>query len=91
LKAAIDELRRGEELPRHLLRKPIMLLTNMLNLNELAKSGKLDPVIGRDEKLDVSCTNITRTGPSNPMLVGEPGLVKLQLRRLAHRSDWLMF
>ncbi|MGK0175302.1 MAG: ATP-dependent Clp protease ATP-binding subunit ClpB, partial [Ulvibacter sp.] len=56
------------------------------NLNELAKSGKLDPVIGRDEEIRRILQILTRRTKNNPMLVGEPGTGKTAIAEgLAHR------
>jgi ATP-dependent Clp protease ATP-binding subunit ClpB len=46
------------------------------NLNELAKDGKLDPVIGRDEEIRRVLQILTRRTKNNPMLVGEPEVGK---------------
>jgi ATP-dependent Clp protease ATP-binding subunit ClpB len=56
------------------------------NLNELAQSGKLDPVIGRDEEIRRVLQILTRRTKNNPMLVGEPGVGKTAIAEgLAHR------
>ncbi len=47
-----------------------------INLNELAKSGKIDPVIGRDQELDRVMQVLCRRKKNNPLLVGEPGVGK---------------
>lgn len=46
------------------------------NLNELAKKGKLDPVIGRDEEIRRTIQVLTRRTKNNPVLIGEPGVGK---------------
>lgn len=46
------------------------------NLNDLARSGKLDPVIGRDEEIRRTLHILTRRSKNNPILVGEPGVGK---------------
>ena len=46
------------------------------NLNEMARSGKLDPVIGRDEEIRRTLHILTRRSKNNPILVGEPGVGK---------------
>ncbi|PJZ68393.1 ATP-dependent chaperone ClpB [Leptospira perolatii] len=46
------------------------------NLNELAKNGKLDPVIGRDEEIRRTIQVLTRRTKNNPVLIGEPGVGK---------------
>ena len=56
------------------------------NLNELAKAGKIDPVIGRDEEIRRVLQILTRRTKNNPMLVGEPGAGKTAIAEgLAHR------
>jgi ATP-dependent Clp protease ATP-binding subunit ClpB len=56
------------------------------NLNELARSGKLDPVIGRDEEIRRTLHILSRRSKNNPMLVGEPGVGKTAIvEGLAHR------
>jgi ATP-dependent Clp protease ATP-binding subunit ClpB len=56
------------------------------NLNELARTGKLDPVIGRDEEIRRVLQILTRRTKNNPMLVGEPGVGKTAIAEgLAHR------
>jgi ATP-dependent Clp protease ATP-binding subunit ClpB len=56
------------------------------NLNEMAKAGKLDPVIGRDEEIRRVLQILTRRTKNNPMLVGEPGVGKTAIAEgLAHR------
>ena len=47
-----------------------------INLNERAKSGKLDPVIGRDEEVRRVLQILSRRTKNNPILVGEPGVGK---------------
>ncbi|MFN9025514.1 MAG: AAA family ATPase, partial [Akkermansiaceae bacterium] len=46
------------------------------NLNEMARQGKLDPVIGRDEEIRRTLHILTRRSKNNPILVGEPGVGK---------------
>lgn len=56
------------------------------NLNELARSGKLDPVIGRDEEIRRVLQILSRRTKNNPILVGEPGVGKTAIAEgLAHR------
>lgn len=56
------------------------------NLNEMASSGKLDPVIGRDEEIRRTLHILSRRSKNNPMLVGEPGVGKTAIvEGLAHR------
>ena len=55
------------------------------NLNEMARSGKLDPVIGRDEEIRRTLHILSRRTKNNPILVGEPGVGKTAIAEgLAH-------
>lgn len=57
-----------------------------INLNEMARSGKLDPVIGRDEEIRRVLQILSRRTKNNPMLVGEPGVGKTAIAEgIAHR------
>lgn len=57
-----------------------------INLNERAKSGKLDPVIGRDEEIRRVLQILSRRTKNNPILIGEPGVGKTAIAEgLAHR------
>ena len=56
------------------------------NLNEMAREGKLDPVIGRDEEIRRTLHILSRRSKNNPILVGEPGVGKTAIAEgLAHR------
>lgn len=56
------------------------------NLNDLARSGKLDPVIGRDEEIRRVLQILTRRTKNNPILIGEPGVGKTAIAEgIAHR------
>lgn len=56
------------------------------NLNELAKQGKLDPVIGRDDEIRRVLQILTRRTKNNPILIGEPGVGKTAIAEgIAHR------
>ncbi|NVK66697.1 MAG: ATP-dependent chaperone ClpB [Flavobacteriales bacterium] len=56
------------------------------NLNELAKTGKLDPVIGRDDEIRRVLQILTRRTKNNPILIGEPGVGKTAIAEgIAHR------
>lgn len=87
LKAAIDELRKGERVTSASTEDTYNSLNKFAkNLNELAKNGKLDPVIGRDEEIRRVLQILTRRTKNNPMLVGEPGVGKTAIAEgLAHR------
>lgn len=57
-----------------------------INLNEAAKNGKLDPVIGRDEEIRRILQILSRRTKNNPILIGEPGTGKTAIvEGLAHR------
>lgn len=87
LLAAIDEMRKGERVTSASAEETYNSLNKYAkNLNELAKSGKLDPVIGRDEEIRRVLQILTRRTKNNPMLVGEPGVGKTAIAEgLAHR------
>src|SRR5690606_39841228 len=56
------------------------------NLNQFAESGKLDPVIGRDEEIRRVIQILSRRTKNNPILVGEPGVGKTAIAEgIAHR------
>lgn len=87
LKAAIDELRKGERVTSSSAEETYNALNKYAkNLNELARNGKLDPVIGRDEEIRRVLQILTRRTKNNPMLIGEPGVGKTAIAEgLAHR------
>ncbi|WP_309640976.1 ATP-dependent chaperone ClpB [Flavobacterium sp.] len=87
LQTAIDELRKGERVTSASAEETYNALNKYArNLNELAKNGKLDPVIGRDEEIRRVLQILTRRTKNNPMLVGEPGVGKTAIAEgLAHR------
>jgi ATP-dependent Clp protease ATP-binding subunit ClpB len=87
LEAAINEIRKGERVTSASAEETYNALNKYAkNLNELAKSGKLDPVIGRDEEIRRVLQILTRRTKNNPMLVGEPGVGKTAIAEgLAHR------
>ncbi|KDN56464.1 ATP-dependent chaperone ClpB [Flavobacterium seoulense] len=87
LKATIEELRKGERVTSASAEETYNSLNKYAkNLNELARSGKLDPVIGRDEEIRRVLQILTRRTKNNPMLVGEPGVGKTAIAEgLAHR------
>jgi ATP-dependent Clp protease ATP-binding subunit ClpB len=87
LESAITELRKGERVTSASAEETYNALNKYAkNLNELAKSGKLDPVIGRDEEIRRVLQILTRRTKNNPMLVGEPGVGKTAIAEgLAHR------
>lgn len=87
LKAAIDELRKGGRVTSQSAEETYNSLNKYAkNLNELVDSGKLDPVIGRDEEIRRILQILSRRTKNNPMLVGEPGVGKTAIAEgLAHR------
>lgn len=85
--AAIEELRKGERVTSQSQEETYNSLNKFAkNLNELAKDGKLDPVIGRDEEIRRLLQILSRRTKNNPILVGEPGTGKTAIAEgLAHR------
>ena len=77
LKAAIDELRKGKKATDQGAEDTYNALSKYaINLNERARAGKLDPVIGRDEEIRRVLQILSRRTKNNPMLIGEPGTGK---------------
>ena len=75
--AAINELRKGEKVTSQTQSQEFNALNKYAkNLNELARLGKLDPVIGRDEEIRRTLHILSRRSKNNPILVGEPGVGK---------------
>ncbi|GAL63686.1 ATP-dependent chaperone ClpB [Algibacter lectus] len=87
LQAAIDELRQGENVTSQSQEDTYNSLNKYAkNLNQLAKDGKLDPVIGRDEEIRRILQILSRRTKNNPILIGEPGTGKTAIAEgLAHR------
>lgn len=87
LKQAIMDLRKGEKVTSNSQEGTYQSLEKYAkNLNELAKSGKLDPVIGRDDEIRRVLQILTRRTKNNPILIGEPGVGKTAIAEgLAHR------
>ena len=87
LKAAIEELRKGKKATDQSAEETYNALSKYaINLNERARSGKLDPVIGRDEEIRRVLQILSRRTKNNPMLIGEPGTGKTAIAEgLAHR------
>ena len=87
MRAAIDELRKGGKVTSQSAEETYNALDKYAkNLNRLADSGKLDPVIGRDEEIRRILQILSRRTKNNPMLVGEPGVGKTAIAEgLAHR------
>lgn len=77
LKAAITELRKGNTVKDQSAEESYQALSKYaINLNDRARNGKLDPVIGRDEEIRRVLQILSRRTKNNPMLVGEPGTGK---------------
>ncbi|MDP4246522.1 MAG: ATP-dependent chaperone ClpB [Bacteroidota bacterium] len=87
LVAAIRDLRKGETVSSQTQESSFNALNKYAkNLNELARQGKLDPVIGRDEEIRRTLHILSRRSKNNPILVGEPGVGKTAIAEgLAHR------
>ncbi|MCM1348129.1 MAG: ATP-dependent chaperone ClpB [Firmicutes bacterium] len=77
LKSAIEELRKGKKATDQSAEDTYNALSKYaINLNERARSGKLDPVIGRDDEIRRVLQILSRRTKNNPMLIGEPGTGK---------------
>ena len=87
LKEAILDLRKGSTVNSRSAEETYDSLNRYaINLNERAQSGKLDPVIGRDEEIRRILQIISRRTKNNPLLIGEPGVGKTAIAEgLAHR------
>jgi len=85
--SAIKELRKGATVSSNTQETQFNALNKYAkNLNELARQGKLDPVIGRDEEIRRTLHILSRRSKNNPILVGEPGVGKTAIAEgLAHR------
>ena len=77
LQAAIDELRKGKNATSQSAEEQYNALSKYaVNLNERARQGKLDPVIGRDDEIRRVLQILSRRTKNNPILIGEPGTGK---------------
>ena len=87
LNASIEELRKGDRVTSQSQEETYNSLNKYAkNLNQLARDGKLDPVIGRDEEIRRILQILSRRTKNNPILVGEPGTGKTAIAEgLAHR------
>jgi len=87
LKKAIEELRKGEKVTSQSAEENYNSLNKFaIHLNEQARNGKLDPVIGRDEEIRRVLQILSRRTKNNPILIGEPGVGKTAIAEgLAHR------
>ena len=87
LRKAIEELRKGNKVTSQSSEDTYQALEKYaINLNEAARTGKLDPVIGRDEEIRRVLQILSRRTKNNPILIGEPGTGKTAIvEGLAHR------
>ena len=87
LRLAIAELRKGNNVTSQSAEDTYNSLNKYaINLNERARSGKLDPVIGRDDEIRRVLQILSRRTKNNPILIGEPGVGKTAIAEgLAHR------
>ncbi|MGD9930994.1 MAG: ATP-dependent chaperone ClpB [Mangrovibacterium sp.] len=87
LEAAVADLRKGAKVESQTAEDQFNSLSRFaINLNERARSGKLDPVIGRDEEIRRLLQILSRRTKNNPVLIGEPGTGKTAIAEgLAHR------
>jgi ATP-dependent Clp protease ATP-binding subunit ClpB len=87
LKSAINELRKGATVDSPTSEETFNSLNRFaINLNERARSGKLDPVVGRDEEIRRILQILTRRTKNNPIMIGEPGVGKTAIAEgIAHR------
>ncbi len=87
LREAINELRKGDKVTSQSSEDTYQALEKYaVNLNESARSGKLDPVIGRDDEIRRVLQILSRRTKNNPILIGEPGTGKTAIAEgLAHR------
>ncbi|WP_010665013.1 ATP-dependent chaperone ClpB [Marinilabilia salmonicolor] len=87
LKQAIEELRKGSKVDSQSAEDAFNALGRFaIDLNEQARSGKLDPVIGRDDEIRRILQILSRRTKNNPILIGEPGVGKTAIAEgLAHR------
>nr|WP_319999236.1 ATP-dependent chaperone ClpB [uncultured Draconibacterium sp.] len=87
LKLAVEELRKGSKVDSQTAEDKFNSLNRFaINLNERARSGKLDPVIGRDDEIRRILQILSRRTKNNPILLGEPGTGKTAIAEgLAHR------
>ncbi len=87
LKTSIKELRKGSRVQSQTAEDTFNALNRYaINLNDQARNGKLDPVIGRDEEIRRILQILSRRTKNNPVLIGEPGVGKTAIAEgLAHR------
>ncbi len=77
LKQAINDLRKGSKVKSQTAEETYQALSKYaIDLNEMARKGKLDPVIGRDEEIRRVLQILSRRTKNNPVLIGDPGVGK---------------
>ncbi len=87
LKTAIADLRKGHKVNSQTAEETYNALKKYaMDLNEMARNGKLDPVIGRDDEIRRVLQILSRRTKNNPILVGEPGVGKTAIAEgIAHK------
>ena len=87
LRSAVTELRKGATVDNPTSEDTFNSLNRYaVNLNERARTGKLDPVVGRDEEIRRILQILTRRTKNNPIMIGEPGVGKTAIAEgIAHR------
>jgi len=87
MKAAVNELRKGATVDNPTSDDTFDSLNRYaINLNERARTGKLDPVVGSDEEIRRILQILTRRTKNNPIMIGEPGVGKTAIAEgIAHR------
>ncbi|MFZ0282078.1 MAG: AAA family ATPase, partial [Bacteroidales bacterium] len=87
LRSAVSELRKGATVENPTSEESFNSLNRYaINLNERARSGKLDPVVGRDDEIRRILQILTRRTKNNPLMIGEPGVGKTAIAEgIAHR------
>jgi len=87
LMQAVESLRKGARVNSQTAENTFDSLNRFaINLNEMARTGKLDPVIGRDDEIRRILQILSRRTKNNPILIGEPGVGKTAIAEgLAHR------
>jgi ATP-dependent Clp protease ATP-binding subunit ClpB len=87
LLAAIQDLRKGAHVQSQTAEETFDSLNRYaIDLNEMARQGRLDPVIGRDDEIRRVLQILSRRTKNNPILIGEPGVGKTAIAEgLAHR------
>ncbi|ASB50800.1 ATP-dependent chaperone ClpB [Alkalitalea saponilacus] len=87
LEMAVHELRKGSKVDSQTAEDTYDALGRFaINLNDMARSGKLDPVIGRDDEIRRILQILSRRTKNNPVLIGDPGVGKTAIAEgLAHR------